>query len=324
MAMNKEERLKLITRNLEEIITREELENLLETKDEIFAYAGYEPSGPVHLGHFMSIRKLKDLQEAGIHVKVLMADYHAWLNRKGSLEQIEAWVNYWVKVFRALGLDAEFIKGSDYQLEKDYINDLFKFSGLVTINRALRSMQQVARDIESARVSQIIYPLMQALDIKYLGLDIAVGGIEQRKIHMIAREFLGQLGWKPPICLHHPLIVSLKGPEVKMSSSIPDSLIAVNDSEEDIRRKVKNAYCPAGQINENPVIQIAKYLVFPELGRLEVHRPEKYGGDVVFESYEELEDAYKSGLHPMDLKSAVADALIKILEPARKIPFPDI
>ncbi len=318
------DRLELITRNLEEVITREELEEALNSGRKLNAYVGYEPSGPVHLGHFMSIRKLKDLQEAGVHVKVLMADYHAWLNRKGTLEEIDAWINYWIKVFKALGLNAEFIKGSDYETSKEYIDDLFKFAGMVTINRAIRSMQQVARDIENARVSQIIYPLMQALDIKYLDLDIAVGGIEQRKIHMIAREFLPQLGWKAPICLHHPLIVSLKGPEVKMSSSIPDSLVAVNDSPEDIRRKIKNAYCPAKQVDGNPVLQIAKYLIFPELGKLEIHRPEKFGGDVVFEDYASLERAYADGLHPLDLKNAVADALVKILEPARKIEFPSI
>ncbi len=316
------DKLAMITRNLEEIITEEELNKILSEKEKPVAYCGYEPSGPVHLGHFMSIRKLKDLQDAGFHVKVLLADYHAWLNRKGSLDEIGAWSKYWEKVFRALGLEAEFILGSSYQMDKNYVTDVFKFAGLVTINRALRSMQQVARDIENARVSQIIYPLMQALDIKYLGVDIAVGGIEQRKIHMIAREYLPQLGWKPPICLHHPLIVSLKGPETKMSSSEPDTLVAVNDPPEEIRRKIKNAYCPAKQVEDNPIMQIARFLVFPELGKLEVHRPEKYGGDITFESYQDLEKAYIEGLHPLDLKSAVAEALIQILEPARDISPP--
>ncbi len=314
----------LIVRNLEEVITEQELDNLLASGRKLNAYAGYEPSGPVHLGHFMSIRKLKDLQEAGVHVKVLMADYHAWLNRKGTLAQLEKWSEYWIEVFKALGLNAEFVMGSDYQTSREYVDDLFDFASRVTINRALRSMQQVARDIENARVSQIVYPLMQALDIKYLNLDIAVGGIEQRKIHMIAREFLPQIGWRPPVCLHHPLIVSLKGPEVKMSSSVPDSLIAVNDSPDDIRRKIQHAYCPAGQVEDNPIMQIARYLVFPELGKLEVHRPAKFGGDVEFSTYADLEAAYRAGLHPLDLKNAVADAVIQILAPAREIAFPKI
>ena len=312
----------LITRNLGEIITEDELDDLLESKGEIIAYAGYEPSGPVHLGHFVSIRKLKDLQEAGIKVKVLLADYHAWLNRKGTLEEIEEWARYWERVFKALGLRAEFLLGSSFQLEKDYINDLFKFSSLVTINRALRSMQQVARDIKNARVSQIIYPLMQALDIKYLGVDVAVGGIEQRKIHMIAREYLGQLGWKPPVCLHHPLVVSLKGPETKMSSSDPETIVAVNDSPEEIRRKIRAAYCPAKQVEDNPVMQIAKYIVFPEKGELLIRRPEKFGGEILFKDYFDLEEAYKQGLHPLDLKNGVAEALIEILEPAKDIRMP--
>ena len=318
------DRKSLITRNLEEVVTEEELDALLDSGKKLVAYAGYEPSGPVHLGHFMSIRKLKDLKEAGVHVKVLMADYHAWLNRKGTLEQLHMWVDYWVEVFKALGLEAEFVLGSDYQMDKDYVNDLFKFAGMLTINRALRSMQQVARDIENARVSQIIYPLMQALDIKYLGLNIAVGGLEQRKIHMIAREYLPQLGWVAPVCLHHPLIVSLKGPEIKMSSSVPDSLISVTDSPQEIKRKLKNAYCPAKKVEGNPVLQIAKYLIFPEQGKLEVHRPAKFGGDLEFSSYADLEKEFVNGLHPLDLKNAVSDALSQILEPAREIPLPEI
>jgi tyrosyl-tRNA synthetase len=110
-----------------------------------------------------------------------------------------------------------------------------------------------------------------------------------------------------------PLLPSLGGPEVKMSSSRPETIIAVTDSPEDIKKKIGKAHCPAKEVEGNPVMAIAKYLVFPELGHLDVCRPEKYGGDLSFDSYEDLEKAYVDGLHPMDLKNAVADALIDIL-----------
>ena len=67
-------------------------------------------------------------------------------------------------------------------------------------------------------------------------------------------------------------------------------------------------------------MEINRYILFAKPGfRLVVERPEKYGGTIVFESYEELEKAYREGrLHPLDLKNATANALIKELEPIRR------
>ena len=100
-------------------------------------------------------------------------------------------------------------------------------------------MQQVARDLDHAHTSQVLYPLMQSLDIAHLDLDIAYGGIEQRKIHMIAREELPKLGYKAPVCLHSPLINSLKGPGVKMSSSQPETMIKIHEIKSKNQEMVK-------------------------------------------------------------------------------------
>ena len=155
---------------------------------------------------------------------------------------------------------------------------------------------------------------MQVNDIKHLNVDVAVGGMEQRKIHMLARELLPSLGYKAPVCIHNPVLTGLDG-EGKMSSS-KGNFIAVDDEPEVIKSKIKKAYCPAKVVEGNPIMEIAKYfLEYP----LTIKRPEKYGGDVTFDSYEELEKIFAEGnLHPMDLKNAVAEELIKILEPIRE------
>jgi tyrosyl-tRNA synthetase len=77
-------RLELVKRNVQEIVTEEELEELLNKKEAPCAYVGYEPSGKIHMGHVLTVNKLIDLQKAGFKVTVLLADVHAYLNRKGT------------------------------------------------------------------------------------------------------------------------------------------------------------------------------------------------------------------------------------------------
>ncbi len=145
-------------------------------------------------------------------MKVLLAE-DAFLNEKGTMEQINERAEQYKKSFFALGLDKDtkFLFGTDYQLDADYTQIVLKMARDTTLNRARRSMDEVSRNAEDPVVSQMIYPLMQAADIGYMELDIAVGGIDQRKIHMLAREELPRLGFKAPVCLHTPILLGLDG-----------------------------------------------------------------------------------------------------------------
>jgi tyrosyl-tRNA synthetase len=305
-----------ITHNAEEVLTEDDLRSLLASKplEGITAYCGYETSGPVHLGHLVTIMKLKELADTGIKVKVLFADYHTFLNRKGEWEWIHEQARIWEETFRAAGLNAEFVLGSSFQRSMDYFDDVLKLALKTSMNRGLRSMEMVARDFEHAKVSQVIYPLMQTADISWLDVDIAVGGMEQRKIHALAREIRSEISDAPFVAIHTPLITSLLG-EGKMSSSVPDSNISFNDSEDDIRRKVAKAHCPAGVLEGNPIIEISRLIVFPYAKSLTIERPEKFGGPVTFADASTLEAAFVSGdLHPKDLKNAIAEQVIAILK----------
>jgi tyrosyl-tRNA synthetase len=240
------------------------------------------------------------------------------LNRKGNEEEIKKEVENWRKTIKAIGLNAEVVLGSSFQFTKEYQFDIMRMAQESTINRGLRSMQEVARDIENATVSQLWYPLMQIADIKYLGADVAQGGLEQRKIHMMGREMVKVLNHKF-IALHTPLITSLKGPGQKMSKSIPGSGISVIDSFEEIKKTINGAYCLEGDINDNPVLQITKLILFPRFPGLDVKRPEKFGGNVNYDSYEKLEkDFADKKLHPMDLKNTVIEYLEKVIKPIRE------
>jgi len=312
--------VEIVKRNLSEIVTEEELDNLLKEKREPVTYCGYETSGPVHIGTMIAINKQVDFQNAGFKVKVLFADVHTHLNKKGSEDWIDRMVDYWKNCFIALGLDkAEYVRGGDFEFDRNYVHDVLELGLNITLNRAMRSMQDVARDLENASVSQMIYPLMQIADIKALGIDVAHGGMEQRKIHMLAREVLPEINYKKPVCVHTPLLCSLQGPGSKMSSSKPETMISVADSPNEIKKKINGAFCPVSS-EGNPVLEMCKYIIFTKFDKMKISRPEKFGGNIEFNSYSEVEEKYPKGeLHPMDLKSGVSENMIKILEPVRNM-----
>ena len=261
---------------------------------------------------------IKNLEPPGIKIKVLLADVHAYLNRKGTEEDIKKEVENWRKTIKAIGVNAEVVLGSSFQFKQDYQMDIMRLSQASTINRGLRSMQEIARDIENATISQLLYPLMQVVDIKYLNCDIAEGGLEQRKVHMIGKDMV-KITNHPFIAIHTPLITSLKGPGSKMSKSIPGSGISVTDSYETIKDTIKKAYCPEKITKENPVLEIAQFIIFPRINKLKIKRPAKFGGDIEFSDYKGLEKAFEDGnVHPMDLKSAVTEYLELIISPIRK------
>ena len=314
-----EERFNLIARGATEIVTEAELRELLK-KERPTAYCGYEPSGKIHFGHALTVQKLADLQAAGSRVIVLLADLHAYLNDKGTLEEIRRVAEYNRHCFISLGLDpkrTEFLLGSDYQLKPEFSLDVLRMAVDTTLLRARRSMAEIARHLKDPDVAQVLYPLMQAVDMAHLDVDVAVGGIDQRKVHMVAREKLPALGYRKPVCVHMPLLHGLDG-AAKMSSS-KGNFIAIDDEPATIGEKVKKAFCPPKIAKDNPIIEYAEYVVLPALGTLRVSREAKHGGALEVRSAAELRKLYAAGkLHPTDLKAAVGAALVQVLEPVRR------
>ncbi len=335
--MDVEEKLALITAPpAEEIITLEELKTLLETKEHPKAYDGFEPSGIPHIATgLMKALYGKDLMVAGIDYIVLLADWHAFLNNKmgGDMEKIRRAGEFFVKVWELLGFKPRIVWASDLVERPDYWETLMRISKVLTITRIKRAAPIMGRkEAEMQSAAFLLYPLMQATDIKMLDVDICQLGMDQRRVNVMYRELAEKLGWKKPVCIHHHLLMGLQAGkrmdysseeaqlELKMSKSKPETAIYVTDSPEDIKRKLKNAYCPAKVLENNPVIDIVRNIILRRNGdELVVERPEKYGGTVVYSSFEELARDFSEGkLHPLDLKNAVAEWLIGALEPVRK------
>lgn len=287
-------------------------------KENLTAYVGYEPSGVLHIGHLITAQKLIDLQETGVNVKVLMADIHAKINGKGKLDEIQKTGKKMTDELLKFGLDrndTETVFGSNFQYSKEYQDDLHKMNQTVTLNRAKRSMSEIAGS-ETEKVSNVVYPLMQALDIVHLDVDIAVGGMEQRKVHMLARDELPKIGYDKPDYIHTPLISDLNGKDNKMSSS-EGSTISANDTPNEVESKINNAYCPREK-SGNPVLELYEYLIFRQNESILVKRPSKYGGDITYNEYSKLEKDFITGdVHAEDIKQTLGKELNSILDPIR-------
>ena len=317
-----------LMRNVVEVITKEELEKKLKHSPK--GYVGIEPSGRVHLGTGLIIgNKVRDLMDSGVDMIVYLADWHAYINDKfsGDMEKIRLAGEYLKGVFNALGIRPKYLWADELVSRKEYWEKVIRIAKKTTLKRVKRAMTIMGRKEDEAELdsSKIIYPFMQVADIFDMRIEVALGGMDQRHAHMLARDVADKLGYEKPVAIHTVILAGLKGAgrmdplEAKMSKSKEGSAIFVDDTEEEIRKKMKKAFCPP-EIEGNPVLQIAKHILFAYYtNKLVIPRPEKWGGDLVINSYEELEDIYARGeLHPMDLKNGVAEELVRILKPVRE------
>jgi tyrosyl-tRNA synthetase len=337
--MDIEEKLKLIKQVGEEIITEEELKHLLTTKKHPIAYDGFEPSGTdIHIAQgILRAININKLTKIGIKFKMLVADWHAWANNKigGDLEKIQKVGKYLIEVWKACDMDlsnVEFVWANDFVKDDNYWRLVMQIARNSTVNRIIRCGQIMGRkESEILQASQIFYPCMQAADIFHLKVDICQLGMDQRKVSILAREVAHKLGyWKPVIVSHH-MLMGLGQPvskatsaiertiELKMSKSKPETAIFMNDSKEDIKRKINKAYCPEKIIEDNPILEYSRYIIFEKFKKMKIERPKKFGGDLEINSYNELEKLFQQAkLHPMDLKQAVAFYINQLVEPVRK------
>jgi tyrosyl-tRNA synthetase len=316
-----------------------------------------------------SALKIKRLTGAGVRCSIYLANYHAWLNHKldGKMETIEkAAREYFAPVmaecFELLGVNmtkVDFVFASDLikttPRGMSYFDWELIVSQKLTLNRIMKSMSIMGKEAgEGVEFASLRYPAMQCTDAFFMGTHLVHAGLDQRKVHVLMREVAMSVddtvalkigGEKiKPIAIHHSLLLGLSKPEAgsntakmdasvnesnKMSKSKPDSAIWVHDSEDEIKRKLKAAYCPMPQPTQsadeiiaeqswNPLLNWAEKLLYPAGLTMSVTRPEQYGGDKSYSTYTELYTDYISGsLHPMDLKTAFGTTLTSWLSPLR-------
>lgn len=338
--MDIQEKIKLIQEVGEEIIGLDEIKAKLEAGQELIAYDGFEPSGKIHIAQgLLRAINIQKLLQAGVKFKVLVADWHAFANNKlgGDMDKIQKVGQYFIEVWKACGVDTskvEVVRSSDLVKNPDYWLLVLRIARASTVKRLIRCSQIMGRnESESLSGAQIIYPCMQAADIFYLNVDIAQLGMDQRKVNMLARQIADELGLKKPAAVHHHMLISLQPPidninsidskvnqtiAMKMSKSKPDSAIFMTDSKEEIYDKIKKAYCQPNDILVNPILEYFKYIIFGKFSQVELKREEKFGGNLTFNSYLDLESAYQKGeIYPLDLKNNLSRYLDELISPVR-------
>jgi tyrosyl-tRNA synthetase len=339
-----QKRIDSVIRNTAEVVSPEEIRSLLETKNDPRAYWGFECSGLLHIGiGLVCSAKIKHLINAGFKFTIFLADWHSWINNKlgGDMDNIRTCGEYLKQIFTALGLTpdkVDFRWASEIVDKVDYWEKVIRIAKSVSIKRTWRALPVMGREtsLTDMETAWVFYPCMQAADIFAMDIDVACSGIDQRKAHMLARDAAEKLKWNKPVCVHTPLLIGLQGPQTaekvfdenaelnveissKMSKSIPQSSILVHDSVEDIASKIRNAYCPPKIVKNNPVLELTRLIIFPELDNLVIPRPAKYGGPESFENFESLTKIYNEGkIHPLDLKNGVTASLSEILKPVRE------
>jgi tyrosyl-tRNA synthetase len=333
--MDLEARVDRITRGTTEVLTPEEVRALCASNDRPRAYIGFEPSGALTVAHLITARKILDLAEAGCDVTVFLADWHAWINDKlgGDLDRITASGKYMQAAFTALGADPSRVRyrwAHELTGRPEYWARVVRVARATTVARTRRAMSIMGRgeEEENLDTAKLFYPSMQAADIFELPVDLAYGGMDQRRAHVLAREVAHHYQWTVPAAIHTPLLSSLKGggrmdpaegtTERKMSKSDAGSGIPIPATTEEVQSRIGAAFCPAKEVAGNPVVEAVRFIVFPWEGTFVVPRAEKHGGPVTFESPAIFETAWTEGkLHPMDLKAGVAAALDRLIAPAR-------
>lgn len=327
MSMTWEEKKVLITRNLQETLGEEKLTQILKERD-LTIYWGTATTGRPHIAYFVPMSKIADFLKAGCGVTILLADLHAYLdNMKAPWSLLELRVKYYEAAIKAMlrSIDVpldklKFIKGTDYQLSKEYTLDVYKLTSVVTQHDAKKAGAEVVKQVEYPLLSGLLYPGLQALDEEYLKVDAQFGGVDQRKIFTFSEKYLPQLGYEKRIHFMNPMVPGLAGG--KMSSSEEDSKIDLIDSPADVKKKLKRAFCEPGNIQDNGLLSFVKHVLFSlfkDGEGFEICRKEEFGGNVTFLKYEDLESSFaKEEVHPGDLKASVERYINKLLDPIRK------
>ena len=340
----------------EECQTASELKALLTAKGRgsdqpgFNLYDGFEPSGRMHIaqGVFKAMNVNKCTLEGTNGTFIFwVADWFALMNDKmgGDLEKIKTVGKYLIEVWKAAGMNLENVvfKWASEEITNNadkYWPTMLDVARRFNITRVKKCCQIMGRLEGSLTAAQILYPLMQCTDVFFLKAHICQLGVDQRKVNMLARDYCiaAKIKNKPVILSHH-MLYGLKAGQEKMSKSDPDSAVFMEDTREDVERKIMNAYCPMEEETKeeeevkatvdsidagmekmhlkddklkNPCLDYIEHIIFSPPGATFTV------GDKTYSQFEEVKEKFLAKeISEEELKRGLVAALNELLEPVR-------
>jgi tyrosyl-tRNA synthetase len=239
----------LLKRGVAEIIVEDEMRALLRSGKKLRLKEGFDPSSPdIHLGHMVALRKLRQFQELGHQIVLIVADWTAQIGDPSgmsatrpmlSMEQVKVNAETYMKQFFTI-VDRE---KTEIRWQSEWFGK-FTLTDIIQLTSKFTVAQFLARDDFSKRykeerpiaLTELLYPLLQAYDSVAIKADVEFGGIDQKFNFLVGRELQSMVGQPPQQCFMVPLLVGTDGSQ-KMSKSLGNS-IGVTESPEEIYGKV--------------------------------------------------------------------------------------
>jgi len=295
-----------------EILTEERLTKVIKEVPNPVTYIGLEPSNVIHIGNLSASIPVFKLAKHGFKAIILLADLHALANDKGEISEIQNFAasdkQMFEKVAKKMGIGGklEYRYGTEFEDQKYFIQ-MLRLSRVINFTEAEKSMDEISKSSVSRMTSSLIYPLMQVLDIGVLGVNVAVGAIDQRKVHVLAIENLKKLGYPTPVAIHSKIILQGIDGKRKMSKSFGNT-INLDETQDSLETKIRKAYCAPKEVEVNPILGWYKALLFPVLDR------RLSFGKNEFSNYPDLEQAWKDDkISPQELKASAVRDLAELL-----------
>ena len=239
---------RLLRRGVAEIIIEEEMIELLRSGKKLRLKEGFDPSFPdIHLGHMVALRKLRQFQELGHQVVLIVADWTAQIGDPSgvsatrpmlTMEQVKANAQTYMDQFsKIVDMDKTEVRWQSEWFDEFRLGDVIRLASKFTV------AQFLARDDFNKRynegrpiaITELLYPLLQAYDSVMVQADVEFGGTDQKFNFLVGRELQEMMGQKPQQCFMTPLLVGTDGSQ-KMSKSL-GNYIGVTEPPEDIYGK---------------------------------------------------------------------------------------
>ncbi|MDK2885478.1 MAG: tyrosyl-tRNA synthetase [Thermosipho sp. (in: thermotogales)] len=247
--LDPEKQLQILKRNVVDLVSESELLEKLKEKRALRIKLGVDPSRPdLHLGHAVVLRKLKEFQDLGHHVILIIGDFTARIgdpsgrnSTRPMLSEEEVKANaksYAEQAFKILDKEKTEIRFNDEWLGKMTFADVISLAGKYTVARMLERDDFAKRLKEGVpiSISEFLYPLAQAYDSVAIEADVELGGTDQLFNLLVGRKIQEEYGQKPQVVITMPIIEGTDG-KLKMSKSY-GNYVAFNDDPNEMYGKI--------------------------------------------------------------------------------------